>query len=438
MFPHARRTQMAAVVAVGALLALTACSSSDDSDPEASSDTGKVSGEITVLTNRTDIVDTTFRDYAQSFNQVYPDVKVKFEAIKDYEGEVVTRMNTEDYGDVLLIPFSVNPTDLPNFFEPLGSVDELSPTYRFVKTEATLDGQSYGLAITGNAQGFVYNTKVWSDAGITELPKSTDEFLADLEAIKAKGAAIPLYTNYKDGWPLNQWENLRGTISGDPEAANNLGKIDAPWADGEEHAVWDGLLFDAVKQGLTEADPTTTNWDQSKKDLAEGRIGTMFLGSWAISQMQELAADRADVDYMPFPNQVDGKFQSTVSGDYKNAINVHSKNKAAARAWLLWFADHSGYAHANGGISPRIDGDMPDSLKTFTDLGVELVELAPAEAGKESLVNDIDSQSEIGLNAPDYRQRIIDAARGATDETKQQIFDDLNTRWADARAAVEG
>jgi ABC-type glycerol-3-phosphate transport system substrate-binding protein len=430
-----------ALALASAAMLLAACSSGSDAEPAASgaaSPGSDVSGEITVLTNRTDIVDTTFKEYAATFNEQYPDVTVKFEAIKDYEGEVTTRMSTKDYGDVLLIPNTVNPADLPTFFEPLGSVDELAKTYRFVTGEQNFDGQSYGIAITGNAQGFVYNKKVWEAAGITETPTTPDEFLAALTAIKDKTDAIPLYTNYKDGWPLTQFEGLRGTPSADPEAANRLATIDAPWAEGEEHFVIDSLLFDAVAAGLTEEDPTTTNWEQSKADLGSGAIATMMLGSWSITQMQEKATDKADIGYMPFPTQVDGAFHSTTGGDYKNAINVNSENKDAARAWLFWFADESGYATSQGGLSPRLDGPTPDTLADFETIGVEYVELAPPPAGKESLVNDIDTEAEIGMWSPNYRQRLVDAARGATDESKQQIFDELNSKWAQARATVAG
>lgn len=442
MPPHTRRKSMAAVAAFGAAIMLAAgCSSGDTTD---SADTGSsvdptaVSGDITVLTNRTDIVDTVFKDYAAEFNKTYPNVKVTFEAVKDYEGEVVTRMSTKDYGDVLLIPNKVSQNELPSFFEPLGTVEDLSKTYRFIASEQAFEGQSYGIAITGNAQGFVYNKDVWEAAGITEPPKTPEEFLTALQAIKDKTGAVPLYTNYKDGWPLTQWEGLRGTISADPEAANKLADTDTPWASDQEHYVIDSLIFDAVKAGLTEDDPTTTNWEQSKSDLASGKIATMALGSWAITQIQEKAADAATIGYMPFPTQVDGKFHSTASGDYKNAINVNSANKDAAKAWLYWFADKSGYATSQGGLSPRLDGAAPDTLKDFETMGVEYVELAPAAAGRESLVNDIDTESEIGLWSPNYRQRIVDAARGATSETKEQIFDELNQKWAAARASVAG
>ncbi len=81
--------------------AAPAASGDQAASPAAGSD---ISGEITVLTNRTDLVNTVFPEYATKFNEQYPNVKVNFEAMTDYAGEVKIRLNTKDYGDVLLIP----------------------------------------------------------------------------------------------------------------------------------------------------------------------------------------------------------------------------------------------------------------------------------------------------------------------------------------------
>src|SRR4051794_7195815 len=110
-----RRRQLVAFTAAASLLALTAaCSSGSGSDDPSASD-GAPTGDITVLTNRTDLVDTTFQDYKKTFETKYPDVNVTFEAITDYDGEVKTRMNTDDYGDVLIMPTGVANSDLSSF-----------------------------------------------------------------------------------------------------------------------------------------------------------------------------------------------------------------------------------------------------------------------------------------------------------------------------------
>jgi ABC-type glycerol-3-phosphate transport system substrate-binding protein len=415
-------------------LVLTACGDGDDGG---GSTDGKIAGDITVLTQRTDLVDTVLPEYKKKFEAKYPGTNVKFEAITDYEGEVRVRMNTKNYGDVLPIPNSVTADQLPLFFEPLGSVDELKDKYRFVRTEQTVGGKVYGLAITGNAQGYVFNKKVWTQAGITTPPKTPEEFLAALKAIKDKAGVIPLYTNYKDGWPLGQWEGVRGAVSGDPEAVTKLAKDDAPWSAGKEQFIIDSLLFDAVKGGYTEPDPTTTNWEQSKGMLGTGKIATMVLGSWSVVQMQAAAASKDDIGYWPFPNQVNGKFYTVVGGDYKNGINVNSKNKATARAWVDWFADESGYATDQGGVSPVISAQLPASLADLQAAKTEFIELNPAPKGEEGLADKIGNTAEIALFDGKYRQRIVDAARGAKKETKEQIFADLNKKWADTRAKLK-
>ncbi len=399
--------------------------------PAAGSD---IAGEITVLTNRTDLVNTVFPEYAQRFNEQYPNVKVNFEAMTDYAGEVKIRLNTKDYGDVLLIPDDVPLDQLGNFFEPLGTVDELGQKYNFV-TEKAYGGQVYGLPVTGNANGVLYNKQVFEQAGITQLPHTPEEFQEALRQIKANTDAIPLYTNYAAGWPLG-WMGQLTTIECDPEAGNELARTDTPFAPGEPMYVMYKVLYDAVKEGLTEADPTTTDWEASKPMLGEGKIGTMVLGSWAIVQMQQAATDPSVIGFMPFPSLVTDKNCIAAGGDYKVAINVNSQNKAAARAWVDWFLNESNFAYDQGGIPPLKDAEFPPQLDVLNELDAELVAGNPAPAGEEGLTDRISSQSEVGLWAPNMPQSIVDAARGATDQTYDQIMEELNAKWAAARAAL--
>ncbi|WP_144681007.1 ABC transporter substrate-binding protein [Cellulosimicrobium sp. TH-20] len=433
------RKQTAAVLTVTALtLALGACSSG--SGEGGGGEAGELSGTITVLTNRTDIVDTTLQDYADQFQTENPGVTVEFEAITDYEGDVSIRLNTQDYGDVLLVPNSVSKDQLPQFFEPLGTVDELGQEYRFINEQA-YDGDVYGIATFGTAMGYVVNTKVWEQAGITEPPATPEAFVDALEQIGEKTDAVPYYTNYTDGWPLTQWQNNQGTIAG-TDAVSIRTSQDDPWAEGNEQYAIDGLLYDIVAAGVTEEDPTTTNWEESKTLLGTGKVGAMVLGSWAVPQMQD-AAEAAggsadDIDFWPMPWQNEGAFSSTVSGDYKLAISKHSKNKDAARAWVDWFLNESTFASEQGGISPVVGAAAPDNLATFEALGVNQVELSPAPAGEETWDNDISNEAEIDLWGDKYRKQLVDVARGAADGDKESFFADLNSRWAAARANVVG
>jgi len=444
---------LAVVLIVGVASACSSTGATPSSGPTGNtgttapgaSPTTNISGTIDVLTNRTDIVDSVFNaQYVPAFNKLYPNVTVKFEALKDYEGDTKIRMNTTQYGDVLLIPNAIKADQLASYFTPLGTVADLSKTYRLT-TEQSFDGICYGLPITINANGIVYNKKVWSAAGITSLPTTPDQFLADLQTIKTadagkNGFVAPLYTNYHDGWPVTQWQSNAGEVSGSADYNNSLYKTDSPWTVGSDEYTIYKLMYDAVHNGLTERDPTTTDWESSKGLIGSGKVSAMVLGSWAIVQMQQAAVTAGgaatDIGYMPFPTQVNGKFYSNIGGDYKIAINKNSPNQAAARAWVDWFENQSNYAFDQGGVSPLVTGKNPSQLSDFTTAGVVYIQQTPAPAGQQTFLGDIQDKSTVQLFGTNWPQRIIDAARGATKESLESIFADLNAKWKAARTAV--
>ncbi|MFC8674873.1 ABC transporter substrate-binding protein [Streptomyces griseorubiginosus] len=432
-----RRTAVSLAVAASAALLLPGCTgtggSSKGADAKAPDDPSKVTGTIKVLTVRTDLVqDGTLKKYAAKFNKTYPKVKVEFEGLTNYEAEVKIRMNTENYGDVLLIPAVIKKADYPRFFASLGTQAERAKKYRFTDY-TTVDGKVYGQSPVGVAPGFVYNKRIWKEAGVTEWPTTPAEFIADLKAIKAKTDAIPYYTNFAAGWTLTSWTYVDGAVSCDPQATTELAEGD-PWAKGADLRVGDTLLHDIVKQGLVEKDPTTSNWEESKPRTAKGEIATQWLGTWAIVQFRDAAkkagADPDDIGFMPFPAQTGGRFCATVSPDYNQAVNVHSQHKEAARAWIDWFTDKSGYVEDNLSISPLKDAPMPSVLKPYEDQGVKLIEVDDAQGAR---VKQLDSDSEVGIYAPEYRQNLVDLARGARKGTLDGFLGDLSKRWTDAQ-----
>lgn len=436
-----RNRRAAMVLAAVVSLTVAACSGGGAPSGEtatAPSDPEKVSGDITVLTNRTDLVqDGTMERYADAFNELYPKVNVKFEDITDYEGEVKIRMNTEDYGDVLLIPAAISKSDYPKFFAPLGETKEMSEKYRFTD-KADVGGKTYGLATFGTANGILYNKSVWKKAGITDWPTTPQDFIADLKAVKAKTSAVPYYTNFKDGWPLTTpWTNSVGSVSCDVHAFDKLAEAKAPWKKGGELNILDSLLYDIVDSGLSEKDPSTTNWESSKTMLAKGEVGSMVLGSWAITQVNAAAKkagqDPADIGFMPIPVQQNGKFCSTLTSDYQQAVNIHSDHKEAARAWVDWFTEKSGYDKKEGAVSAVQEAELPKTLDPFLDRDVKIMERSEKRTEQ---VNAIDDAAEIGLSEQDYRRKLIDIARGSVSGSAESYFSELDERWAEASETV--
>ena len=395
--------------------------------------------QITVITNRTDIAPTTFtKVYGPAFTAgPGKGTKVKFEAFTNYKQDVLTMMNTKNYGDVLGIPNSITPAQFPKFFSPLGKSSDLSKTYRFIN-EGSYNGTVYGLAQTGNAGGYDVNLKVWKAAGITTPPSTPDEFIADLKKIKAaEPDVIPLYTNYATGWAPTAWTNSFTGYAQGVDGQNIMAKDKAPWSPGKDAFIGDDLLYQAVAAGLTEKDPTSTDWEASKALINKGAIATMFLGSWSVSQFQGAGPNPQDIGFYPIPvkDPKTGKFQTFISGDVKQAINKNSKCQASAQAWLTYFEQDSGYAYSQGGINPYIKGPNGESYSIFDKLGVEYKSLNPAPAGHDSDFANVQKAAGIPTDGT-LEQNIIDTARGAKAGSEEAIFADLNSKWATGVASL--
>ena len=274
-----------------------------------------LTADIKVLTHKTDVVDTKFAEYVTEFQKLYPNINITYEGITNYADDMTMRLTTDNWGDICMIPTTVDKSELPNQFISFGDMAALENSYIMLNNYA-YEGQVYGIPSMGNVQGIVYNKKVFADAGITETPKTPDEFLEALQKIKDNTDAVPLYTNFAAGWTMGAWNAyIAGSATGDPDFTNNgLTKGENPFQKHDDmtgpYAVY-YTLYEAVARGLTEDDPTTTDWEGSKGMINNGQIGCMVLGSWAITQMQAGGSNPDDIAYMSFP--ITGRRQAVCS-----------------------------------------------------------------------------------------------------------------------------
>lgn len=374
--------------------------------------------------------DGTMADLVAKFNEVYPNITVETEGVTDYQEDSLLRLSNGDWGDIMFIP-AIDKAELPTYFVPYGTTEEMSQYINFANNWEW-DKNCYGIGYMGNAQGLLYNKKVFADAGVTELPKTPDELIAALQAIKDNTDAIPLYTNYAAGWTMGgQWDAYLGAITTGDETWLNQKFVHTaePFKDNGDgtgaYALYK-ILYDAVADGLIEDDYTTTDWEGCKGMINNGEIGCMVLGSWAVAQMKAAGDNADDIGYMPFPITVNGKQYATAGPDYNFGINVNSSddNKAAAMVFVKWMVEESGWCELEGGYP--ISKTAPTS---FNFEGVEVVENLQALEGEEDFMNEMNAESELSFNAGgDAKvQGIVEAAA-----TGSKSFDDIMAEWTQA------
>ena len=379
--------------------------------------------------------DGTMAKLIEEFNKVYPNITVTTEGITDYAETALLRLPTEDWGDIMFIP-SVDAKDLSTYFYPYGTVDEMSELVNFAD-QWKADGLCYGVGYMGNAQGILYNKAVFEKAGITELPKTPDEFIADLQLIKDNTDAIPLYTNYAAGWTMGAWDAYIGNnATGDNTYFNQkLLHTKDPFKDYGDgthpYAVYK-ILYDAVAGGLTEDDYSTTDWEGSKSMLNNGQIGCMVLGSWAYPQMEAAGENADDIGYMPFPISVNGEQYASAGADYSYGINVNASDdeKQAALIFVKWMTEKSGFSYNEDGLP--VAKSSSDTKLDFS--GVTFLEDEPAVEGEEDLLNALNADSELNVNngGNDKIQAIIEHAANG-DESFDDIMNEWNQKWTDAQ-----
>ena len=424
--------------------AADASTDSSDTTTEGSGDTGIAEGlTLKVLTNRTDRKEDGSLDaMTDAFEQMY-NCTVEYQAFTDYADDVSTMMSTTDYGDVLMIPDTVKLADLGNFFEPLGSYDELSQTYNWANKKM-YDGTVYGLAHMGTVQGGIcYNKRIWAEAGVTELPKTPEDFIKCLEMIRDNTDAIPYYTNFSSNWCIAQWPGLVISASGDADFENKI-MLEGTDLIAEGNAYYNvyKLMYDIYSDPtLIEDDPMSADWEASKPAINNGDIATMVQGSWAVSQFQAAGDHPEDIGYMPAPFSVDGQQYAETSADYCMGINknIDDDHKALAKKYIEWFIADSGFAQAEGGVGTLIGSEMPDYLDAFADC--IFFEKNSEPEGLTGTWNDIDTASEVGTwkdDAANFKIKVAEAALSGKDWSEvEAIYADANAKWAAAREANE-
>jgi len=432
----------------------TVSEAEDASAPEASSDGELTYGSIVLGESYTDINTTikwlhhktdrdgaggdgTIQNYIAEFNKLYPNITVETEPITDYAEDSLLRLTTGDWGDIMFIP-AVDKAELSEFFIPYGSTEEMDQYINFAN-QWEKDGQCYGIGYMGNAQGILYNKKVFEEAGV-DVPKTPDEFMDALRAIDEKTDAIPLYTNYAAGWTMGAWDAYLGSITlGDNTWMNQkfvhtAKPFDDP-GDGTGAYNLYKILYDATAEGLIEEDYTTTDWESCKAMINNGEIGTMVLGSWAVAQMKAAGDNPDDIGYMPFPMTVNGVQYATAGPDYCYGISAESDfdHQAASMVFVKWMVEESGWCDFEGGYP--ISKTAPTS---FDFSAATILQDEAALEGEEDLLNDMNAESELSFNAGgDAKIQAIVEAAATGSKSYDDIMAEWTEKWNDAQDSLD-
>ncbi|MCZ8520861.1 MULTISPECIES: ABC transporter substrate-binding protein [Paenibacillus] len=404
---------------------LSACSGSGGgTDPAAApSNAGGLKGEITFLTHRTDLADTVLTDIAEEFMAKNPGVHITVEASKG-DDVLKTQIAANELPDIMFVPSGLGMTrkDYPTYFVPIDDLGYTKDNLWYYTNGAGPDNKLYTLSIGVNYQGFIYSKSAFQAAGIDKPPATMEEFLAAAEKLKAKGT-VPVASNFKDGWPLGNYAD--GAYSNDITGLKNYQNtlIGKDLFGSEPGSLLEGIKFlrTLADKGYLEKDLMSTNWDASKRDLAQGKVGMTYLGTWLPAQIEQNGGKPEDIGMFPVP----GAKALVGSADYMYGVTKNSKAPEAAKAFLKFMWDNGYMPKKAGMIPPNKDyqADQP-FLKELLSYKLPIVEWEALQPEYQDLINK--AQIDTKKVAQEY----------VLAENPQEIIDKYNKKWADARKAL--
>ena len=198
----------------------------------------------------------------------------------------------------------------------------------------SVDGKQYGVPYTDYQWGIYYRKDLFAKAGVTEKPKTWDEFLAAAEKIKASGVE-PIVIGSKDLWPTAGWfDYLNLRLNGyDFHMELMSGKI--PYTDPRVKAVfekWGELLG----KGYFVKNHASLSWQESQSLLYQGKAAMMLIGNFIVPNFPPEVKD--NMDFFPVPKIVPDM------ADYEEApmdsvhVPAKAKNKEDAKKFMAFVA----------------------------------------------------------------------------------------------------
>lgn len=391
-----------------------------------------VAGELTIVTSYMD-AEKKFADVEAGFKEKYPNVTdIKWESSENYDEYITTRMTTGEYGDVLLVPFSLtrNLEELPSFLEPLGKEDELSKKWTFTD-QAAYENETYAMPISVNSLGMMYNEDVFKAAKV-KVPTTSEETFEACAAIKKTGKTC-WYSNLNTLPQL--WSGAVTSYGGENYESEMLDAKTA-FADEQPYRLILDFINEMIRNSYTEADPITGDLMTSMQKLAAGDVGFIIMGSQSLSDVQKMAKDNT-IKMAPFPVKYEGKQHMAFGPDELIGVSNKSKNSETAKAFVKYLiSSESGFAYSNGGFAPELNGnkDAPDNIAYQLENFDAYRTIGRQDAKTNSKFNEIANAA----NMASISKPIGELLEVATnDGDYEQLIKDLEARWNDAVTKYE-
>ena len=222
------------------------------------------------------------------------------------------------------------------------------------------DGKHYLVPFGYHYAGMFYNTQVMADAGVTQMPKTWDEFLAMCETLKAKGVT-PIALGSKNRWPAQFWFDYLILRTAGPDYRAKLMDGSASYNDPEVKTAMEKWK-ELVDKGYFTANANADDWTDAGDKVARGDAAMTVMGTWITGYWNGIdLKPETDYDFFEFPKMADGVANAVVGPVDGLVISANAANPEGAEKLLNFVISDTGvqskWASSRGALSANVNID---------------------------------------------------------------------------------
>jgi raffinose/stachyose/melibiose transport system substrate-binding protein len=255
----------------------------------------------------------------------------------DYVTLLKSKLNSGDIPDVFMSSAYADNSTYKDYIYDLTDADFINQIEPSALAGVTVSGRITGYPFLVQSHSFIYNKKIFAQAGIASLPRTLGEYAAVASKLQARGIQ-PFATGYKEWWVLPQtaWQVLApvgGTYGGFPSFVDKLNSGELKFKDVKGMStVFD--VLDLIKK-YGGAKPMESDFNDQCSALATGKAAIIHQGNWAEDTIRKTTPD-IDIGFLRGP--VTGTAnEAGIMYDSNQTIRIAKDGQVElALSWLKW------------------------------------------------------------------------------------------------------
>lgn len=209
----------------------------------------------------------------------------------DQQTVLRARLNSGNVPDIFMTSAYADNAGYKDYTYNLTNEDFIKKVQPSLLSGVTLNDQITGFPFVVQAYSFMYNKKIFADAGITTLPRTLADYDAVAQKLQAKGVQ-PFATGFADWWVLPQtsWPIIAPSIEsqygGYAKFVEQMNNGALKFKNIKEMSTVFDVLDLVKKYGGTR--PSESDFNDQVAKMGGGKVGIIHQGDWAVPNIQKI------------------------------------------------------------------------------------------------------------------------------------------------------